>query len=441
MPDLTALPSTELSRAEQLLFTGDYQAFLAQLSAKQKQVLLTKWDFWARPDQLAPRGEDWSTFVPLGGRGSGKTKAGAEFCHEQAAIPGSVGALAGATPADIRDFMIRGDSGLLATQKPWNPCEWRPSLRRVEWKNGSYALCYSGHEPEQGRGPNTDFVWADEFCKWRYPEGLWHNLTLANRRGHKRSPKKMITTTPKPFKFFREVLEKAGTIVRKVSTFRNLLNLAPEWFDEIQSIFRGTRLGRQELYADILTESDAALWKLAWIEKYRVQSHPILSRVIVGVDPPAGELTECGIVASGCNYDKTDCYTIADDSLSGTPEIWAKQVWATATKVNAHEVLAEQNQGGLMVQHTLDMARPHDCRIPVRLIPATESKAARSGPVAMLAEQGRDHHVGTFGQLEDELTNWEPTGKSPSPNRLDAKVWSVIGLDMVPSAAKRIQVL
>ena len=161
----------------------------------------------------------------------------------------------------------------------------------------------------------------------------------------------------------------------------------------------------------------------------------------MGVDPPAKDLTECGIVASGCNYDKTDCYTIADDSLAGTPDVWAKQVWATATKCNANLILAEQNQGGLMIEHTLDMARPPDCRIPIELIPATESKAARAGPVAMLAEQGRDHHVGTFGTLEDELCNWEPTGTSPSPNRLDAKVWSVIGLGMIPSAAKRIQVL
>ena len=441
LPNLTALPLTELSKAEQLLIQGDWQEFLAKLSLKQKLVLRGKWDFWARPDQMTPSGNDWDTFIPLGGRGSGKTRIGAEFSHEQAAIPSSIGALAGATSADIRDFMIRGDSGLLATAKPWNPCEWRPSQRRVEWANGSYALCYSGDAPEQGRGPNTDWVWADEFCKWRYPQDLWMNLTLANRRGHKRRPTKVITTTPKPFKFFRELLEKAGTILRKVSTYRNVLNLAPEWFDEIRRWFEGTRLGRQELYADILAQSETALWKLAWIEANRVSQYPHLQRVCVGVDPPGGDITECGIVASGVNYDKTDCYTLADDSIAGTPEVWSKQVWATAIKVNANVILAEQNQGGLMVRRVLDMDRPEDCRIPIELIPATESKAARSGPVAMLAEQGRDHHVGTFGQLEDELTNWEPVGKMESPNRLDAKVWSVYGLGMVPTNRKKIVVL
>lgn len=432
---LSDVPFDELSHAERLLVSGDLRAFVTNLSPKQKLVLKHKWDFWARPDQLAPTHEDWDVFIPLGGRGSGKTKTGSEIVHQWATNRDWHFALVGETAAETRDVMVEGASGLLRTMKPWNPCDYQPSKRRIVWpKTGAWATLYSGDEPGQLRGPNTHGVWCDEFAKYRYPEDCWDNIEMMNRAG--RHPRVIITTTPRPLQILRTLIADEYTVLRKVSTYRNLLNLAESTIRRLFGRYEGTRLGRQELYADILTESEQALWKLRWIEQHRVSSTPHLGYVVVGVDPPAKDLTECGIVCSGRNVDRTDCYTLADDSINGTPDVWAKQVWATATKHNANLILAEQNQGGLMVQHTLETCRPPDCRIPIDLVTASESKAMRAGPVAMLAEQGRDHHVGTFGMLEDELCNWEPTGKDPSPNRLDAKVWSVYGLNLLNSLSR-----
>lgn len=430
MVRLQDLPRDELSHAERLLVQGDLRKWVASLSLKQKIVLKYKWDFWARPDQLLPDRDDIDVFMPLGGRGSGKTKTGAETTHQWARNRKWHLALVGETAAEVRDVMVEGSSGLLATTKPWNPCEYQPSKRRVIWPNtGTWATLYSGDDPDQLRGPNTHKVWVDELAKFRYPQQCWDNIEMLNRMG--KHPQIVVTTTPRPLPLIRSLVADVRTLIRKVSTFRNALNLAQTFLNRLLTRYVGTRLGRQELEADILSESDEALWKLQWLERNRVTQFPHLIRTIVGVDPPAGEITECGIVASGVNVDRTDCYTLADDSIAGTPDVWAKQVWATALKVNAHAIYAEQNQGGLMVKSTLNMVRPDDCRIPIELVTASDSKAVRAGPVAMLAEQGRDHHVGTFGLLEDELCNWEPNSKMPSPNRLDAKVWSVFGLGMV----------
>ena len=216
---------------------------------------------------------------------------------------------------------------------------------------------------------------------------------------------------------------------RKLSTYRNYLNVSREFINEIIEYYEGTRIGRQELHADILDDSELALWKRKWIDDSRVYSHPYLSYITVGVDP--GDVVDTGIVVAGRNQSGSDGYVLSDDSVQGGPEVWGKQVWASAIKFNANCIVPEKNHGGLMVAHTLETYRPPGCFIPIKEVWASTNKAARAQPFAALTEQGRIHHVGTFAELENELCGWEPSGKEPSPNRLDAAVWALYGLDIV----------
>lgn len=377
---------------------------------------------WARPEQLPPPHEEWDVLLLLGGRGSGKTRPGAELMHQWAAHQGWHLALVGETAAEIRDVMVEGESGVLATQKPWNPCEYEPSKRRVIWPHtGTWATTYSGDSPDQLRGPNCHGAWVDELCKFRYPQATWDNLELVLRAGE--HPRVIVSTTPRPLPLLQTLMQDPRTVVRRYSTYANRVNLAPTFLQRILTRYEGTRLGRQELHAEFLDDTLGALWTRDLFEQARCREHPPLTRVVVGVDPHA-TTGETGIIVAGLGENGAG-YVLADYTTGGSPATWATQVVTAYYMYQADRVIAEVNNGGDMVAHTIETI---DRRVPVKKVHASRGKHARAEPVAALYEQGRGHHVGLFAMLEDECCQWVPGDKMASPNRMDALVWAFTDL-------------
>lgn len=386
------------------------------------------WEFWARPNQLPPKGE-WRVWLLLAGRGFGKTRSGAEFVRArvEAGLASRV-ALIGPTAADVRDVMIEGESGLLAVaHDDWRP-HYEPSKRRLTWPNGAMALAFSADEPDRLRGPQHDLAWCDELASWRYA-AAWDNLLLGLRLGV--DPRAVVTTTPKPVKLVRDMLASPGTVVTRGSTFDNALNLAPAFLESVVRRYRGTRLGRQELEAELLDDVPGALWSRDAIEAARVGASPDLARIVVAVDPAAssGEgADETGIVVAGLAHDG-QVYVLDDLSGRMTPRAWALKAVAAYKKFAADRIVAEVNNGGDMVEATL---RSVACDAPFRAVRASRGKAVRAEPVAALYEQGRVHHVGGFATLEDQLcgftADFDRAASGTSPDRLDALVWAVTDL-------------
>lgn len=431
--DLKSLPPNELSKAEQLLVQGDLRDYLSSLSRKQKLVIRHSWGFWGRPDQhLPPDDEDWDLLALVGGRGIGKTTTGSNIGHQWARNRDWHIALVGKNAAEVRDVMVEGPTGIKRTAKPWNPCVYEPSKRRITWpRTGTWATLYNGDEYDQLRGGNFHAAWVDELAKFDHAKECWDQIVLSTRLG--RSPKRLVTTTPRPLPILKDLIARPRTVARKIASYRNAINLTPEWFRELLEMYEGTRIGRQELMGDILDDSELALWRRSWIDRNRVQSFPYLSWITVGVDP--GDIVHTGIIAAGRNKSGSDYYVLGDDSLTGGPEMWGKQVWATAIKQNANVIMIEKNYGGLQNEHTLETYRPSGCYIPIKAIHVTDGKAVRAQPSATLDEQGRGHHVGNFGELENEMCSWEPNPaegkKMPSPNRIDARTLAVYGLNII----------
>ncbi len=356
------------------------------------------------------------------GRGFGKTRSGAEWVRGEveAARRGRL-ALVGATAADARDVMIEGPSGVLAVAPPWFRPKYEPSKRRVTWPNGAVASVFSADEPDRLRGPEHDGAWCDEVAAWRYREA-WDNLQFGMRRG--RDPRQVVTTTPRPTALVRELIADRTTAETRGTTYDNRVNLAEGFFDGIIRKYEGTRLGRQELLAELLDDNPYALWKReGMIERYRVRSAPTLRRVAVAVDPSGSSTgAECGIVAVGLGTDERG-YVLEDASLQGSPAEWARVAVALYQRLGADRLVAESNFGGEMVEA---LVRGVDRSVSYRAVTASRGKVVRAEPVAALYEQGRVSHVGTFPRLEDELCEW--VAGEASPNRLDALVWGVTEL-------------
>lgn len=325
--------------------------------------------------------------------------------------------LIGATAADVRDVMVEGESGILAVAADADRPVYRPSVRRLEWPNGAIATTYSADQPDRLRGPQHDALWADELCTWRYLSDTWSMAMFGLRLGQ--NPQVVVTTTPRPLPLFKSLLKDDTTHVTTGSTYENVANLAPAFVDQIIKRYEGTRLGAQELDAKILDDAEGALWKRDTLEKNRVTQAPELTKVLVAIDPKAeaGADSEAGIVAVGLGTDKHG-YLLDDNSLNGSPEQWARQAIAAYHRHKANALVAEINQGGDMVTHTIHTIEQG---IPIRTVRATRGKYTRAEPVAALYEQGKIHHVGMFGTLEDQLCSWVPGDKSP--DRLDAMVW------------------
>lgn len=434
------------------------------MSPKDVRQLMWDWKFWARPNQLEPPG-DWSVWMALAGRGFGKTRLGAEWvrsqvCGETPTAPGNASriALVGETAADVRDVMVNGVSGIMAVHPP----EFRPiyleSKRRLTWPNGAVALTFSAEEPDQLRGPEHDLAWSDELAKWRYAQETWDMLQFGLRMGE--NPRQLVTTTPRPIPLVRELLAGAKTgetAVTHGSTFENRGNLAPKFIRKMRDKYEGTRLGRQELSAEVLDDIQGALWTRAMLDR-RTASNPkgagmslaeandlpVMRRVVVGVDPSGttgegvsktnrrkGDKSEeiandVGIVCVGLGTDDM-IYVLEDATVNWGPAEWAERVVDIYDRHEADTVVAENNFGGAMVEHTIRTARRS---IPYRAVHASRGKVVRAQPIAALYEQGRVRHVGSMGKLEDQMVLMTSMGYEGrgSPDRVDAVVWAITDL-------------
>jgi phage terminase large subunit-like protein len=399
-----------------------------------REWMLNDWPLWARSDQLAP-GIDWRVWLLLGGRGSGKTRTGAEWVRYAMRYAGEPLRVALVAPSlhEGRAVMIEGNSGLLAVHAGRERPHWFPSRREMVFPNGSVAQLFSAERPDLLRGPQFHLAWCDELAKWRHPKATWDMLQFGLRLG--RRPRQVVTTTPKPIPLIRKLLGDPAVCVTRSRTADNVDNLAPSFLADLDALYGGSRLGRQELDGEVLDDNPDALFSRDVIDATRVAEHPDLRRIVVAVDPPvtAGEDADaCGIVAAGLGEDGRG-YVLADRTLRGVaPLTWARAAVKLYHELAANLVVAEVNQGGDLVANVL---RTVDAALPVRAVHANRGKRLRAEPVATLYEQRRVSHVGSFPCLEDEMCAFgSDAAASGSPDRLDALVWALTEL-MLPRYA------
>ncbi len=421
---------------------------LKALTESELETLATAWEIFAHPHQSPPQGVDWLTWLLIGGRGAGKTRAGAEWIRAQAlGLPpfahDKVGriALVGETEHDVREVMIEGVSGLLAVHPRGDRPAWSPSRKRLEWANGAVAYAFSAEDPESLRGPQFGCAWSDEMAKWRYAEAAFDMLQFGLRLGTQ--PRQLITTTPRPTALLKRLMSDPSSAVTRAPTRANALNLAPTFLKSVMARYHGTRLGRQELDGEIIEDRPDALWSRALIEACRIERAPPLARIVVAVDPPASSSQRadaCGIVAAGIAEDGV-VVVLADDTVSAaTPSAWAAKAIALWRRLEADALVAEVNQGGEMVRAVIHQV---DSAVPVTAVRATRGKWLRAEPVATLYEQGRVRHVGAFPALEDEMCDFASGGLSSgrSPDRLDALVWAITALTTTARGMPRVREL
>ena len=429
-----AAPQRSIAEELALLPSAARAEVISSLSEEEQRLLLT-WEVWARPDQLAPRW-DWRTWLVMAGRGFGKTRTGAEQVNAWAqAGTDPFLLIVGPTHQDVRDTMVLGESGILACA----PDDFRPDYNEgkgwLTWPNGVRAHCRSAEKPDRFRGPQYGKAWADELAAWKYPQETWDQIQFGLRKGR---PQIAVTTTPRPIALIRALMADPTTAITRGSSYDNRSNLAAEWFAQIVKKYEGTRLGRQELHAEVLDDNPNALWKRAQIDKLRVRLAPALRVVAIGVDPavtakPTSD--ETGIVAAGvgmCHCKGTpELHGFVLDDASGIykPHEWSAKVKALHKERKANHVVAEINKGGDLVESNIKTADP---LIRVVTVRATRGKDTRAEPISGLYEQGKVHHVGSLPKLEDQLVEWNP-GDSDSPDRLDALVWVLSDLMLGPA--------
>ncbi len=434
-----------LSERLALLSVADRNLVLDRLTEPQRRALAEHWPLWAHDGQLAGR-DDWRVWLIRAGRGFGKTRAGAEWVSAVArARPDARIALVGATMDDVRQVMVEGHSGLIAVVRGHESFVWLRGEGEFRFANGARAFAYSADVPDSLRGPEHHAAWADEIGKWRRGDAAWDNLMLGLRIGDR--PQVLVTTTPRPTRLMRRVMAMPDCVETRGRTHDNP-HLDAGWVAQMDAMYGGTRLGRQELEGEMIDEVVGALWSRAGLEARRVRAVPVATvRVVVGVDPPAGTATgeggdACGIIAVARGADDF-AYVLEDASVAGlSPEGWARAVADCALRHGADRVVAERNQGGAMVESVL---RGADRVMPLTLVHAARGKVARAEPVAALYEGGRAWHVGGFPELEDELCGlvvgggYEGPGRSP--DRADALVWAMTALMLGPAGDARISML
>lgn len=426
----------------------EVDGFLADLSDETLMALPWLFEFWALPHQIAPEGA-WKSWVILGGRGAGKTRAGAEWVRAQVEgarplDPGRASrlALVGETYDQAREVMVFGDSGILACSPPDRRPVWEATRRRLVWPNGAIATVYSAQEPEALRGPQFDAAWVDELAKWKKAGEAWDMLQFALRLGP--HPQQVVTTTPRNVAVLKAILQNPSTVVTHAPTDANRAYLAASFLDEVRSRYAGTRLGRQELEGVLLEDVEGALWSTAVIEAARREAAPQLDRVVVAVDPPvtgSNASDDCGIVVAGVEMKGPPqdwrLWVLEDASVSAaSPSEWAEAALAAMARHGAERLVAEVNQGGDLVESVI---RQVDPGVPFRAVRAARGKAARAEPVAALYEQGRVHHLRGLGALEDQMCRMTLRGYEGrgSPDRVDALVWAAHELMIGPAQGYR----
>jgi len=434
---------------ERLLERYSISEILDSMTEQQARELPHKWEMWSRLPQQIPAGmgTEHRVWMFRGGRGAGKTRTGAETCRVMVETCPRIH-LVGPTAADVRDVMIEGDSGILSVFPEDERPVYEPSKRRVTFANGAQAFAFSAEEPERLRGPQAHWAWMDEIASMPLGQSAFDMLMFGLRLGD--SPWALMTGTPKPLRWLRDLTGRPDTVTSRSSTYDNKRFLARGFIADIIGRYEGTRLGRQELYAEFLDDTEGALWTQPMLDGTRMASFdparpwqslnswlvaggkPALNdrrawRTIVAVDPP-GETAECGIIVAAAptqgKAGADHCVILEDASISGRPEEWGAQVAAAARRWNAERVYVETNQGGDMTRATIQAVDP---TIRVEKIRAVVGKAARAEPVSALFERGWVHLSGFFPHLEEQLVSWVP-GVSKSPDRLDAMVHAVASL-------------
>lgn len=429
---------------------AEKDAFLSSLEEVDGALLALPYlfEFWAHPHQLPPEG-DWRSWVILGGRGAGKTRAGSEWVRKmvEGALPHAPGAcrrvaLVGETMDQAREVMVFGDSGILSVCPPDRRPDWIAGRRLLVWPNGAEAQVFSAHDPDSLRGPQFDAVWADELAKWRKGGAAWDMLQFALRLGD--SPRACVTTTPRKSQVLRDLLDMDTTVVTHAATQANRANLADSFLKEIEGRYGGTALGRQEMEGVMLSEVEGALWSSDDLARCQVAGAPALDRIVVAIDPPGTSLAgsdECGIVVAGVQMKGAPhewrAVVLEDASINAArPTAWAQAAIVAMRRHGADRLVAEVNQGGDMVEAVL---RGVDPLVSYRSVHASKGKVARAEPVAALYEQGRVSHVRGLSVLEDQMAQMTSAGfeGKGSPDRVDALVWALYDLMIAPASKWR----
>jgi phage terminase large subunit-like protein len=421
------------------------KSFLDDLTEGELLALPFMFDFWAMPHQLPPEGT-WRSWVIMGGRGAGKTRAGAEWVRAQVegSRPNDSGrcrriALVGETLDQVREVMVFGDSGILACSPPDRRPEWHATRRMLIWPNGATAQAFSAHDPESLRGPQFDGAWVDELAKWKKGHDTWDMLQFALRLGD--DPRVCVTTTPRNVGVLKDLLKMSSTVVTHAPTEANAANLATSFLEEVRIRYAGSRLSRQELDGILVEDAEGALWTGALLEGARVSTLPEMDRIVVAIDPAttSSEGSDaCGIMVVGAvtrgPVQDWQAFVLEDASTTGLgPFQWAGHALAAMRRWDADRLVVEVNQGGDMIEA---LVRQIDPLVPFRKLHASRSKGARAEPVAALYEQGRVFHHGDLGDLEDQMCAMTAQGYAGkgSPDRLDALVWALHELIIAPSA-------
>lgn len=418
--DFLALPLEERKRR------------LGALNEDEAFAIMYDWGFWARPSQILPDG-DWDTWLVMAGRGFGKTRTGAETVRDWIKDNPIVNIIA-PTKGDIHKVILEGPAGIMNLCPPGQQPKYRSRNGEdaLLWPNGARSLLFSAEKPERLRGPQCYKLWCDELAAWRYLEDTWDQAMFGLRLGT--NPQAVVTTTPKPLKLVKALRYAKRTHFTGGTTYDNSSNLAPKFYARIISKYEGTRLGRQELNAELLEDNPSALWRRTEIDSLRVKDAPQLKRIVVAVDPAVSakaDSDETGIVAAGEDERwPPHYYVLLDSSGIYKPNQWAESTLAAYKNLQADRVVGEVNNGGDLVEANL---RTKDIGFAYKAVHATRGKTVRAEPISALYEQGRVHHVGSFPTLEDEMCDWDPTlppEKQKSPNRMDALVWAMWELNM-----------
>lgn len=448
--NLTSMRQEQKSAAALLssLPVEEVNAFLDSLSHNALLSLPWLFEHWAHDHQQPPDG-DWKTWMIMGGRGAGKTRAGAEWVRTmvEGGRPDEPGrarrvALVAETLDQARDVMIKGDSGILACTPSDRMPVFQASAYKLVWPNGAEAQCFSASNPEALRGPQFDLAWVDELAKWKKGKDTWDMLQFALRLGD--NPQQVITTTPKPSPLLRKIMETENTVMTQAPTASNAAYLADSFLEHVEGEYGGTRQGRQELDGEMLDDIEGALWTHDMLDAARHGAAPEMDRVVVAVDPPVtGKASSdlCGIVVAGvCMNGHPSHWTahvLEDGSMrAATPVAWAERAVQLMDKYNADKLVAEVNQGGDLVEQVV---RQIDPMVAYTGVHASRGKVIRAEPVAALYEQGRVTHAAGLNDLEDQmcqitLAGFEGKG---SPDRVDALVWAITELMLEPAKTFR----